>query len=119
LVSFESADECTKPEAARSIYHDIKAAKLFQSHSFKKSLEAYQDCLDFCKRTKEEDSVIFNILSTKATLEYILGEFDKALVTLNSVLTRDHSHFLCLLRRSQVYKKVPLFPLSRTNFVEP
>lgn len=119
MLSFESADECSKPETARSIYQNIKASKLFQSHNFKKSLEAYQDCVDFCRRTQEEESVVFNILSTKATLEYILGEYDKALSTLNSVLNRDHTHFLCLLRRSQVYKKVFLSSPRRTNSIEP
>lgn len=50
--------------------------------------------------------MVFNIQSAKATLEYILGDYDAALSTLNSVLKKDPYHFLSLLRRSQVYKKV-------------
>lgn len=54
-------------------------------------------------------------MSTKATLEYILADYDKALLTLNSVLSKDSSHFLCLLRRSQVYKKVDLQPRRKIS----
>jgi hypothetical protein len=50
--------------------------------------------------------MVFNILSAKATLQYILGDYDAALTTLNAVLKKDPYHFLSLLRRSQVYKKV-------------
>jgi hypothetical protein len=50
--------------------------------------------------------MVFNISSAKATLEYILGDYDAALSTLNAVLKRDPHHFLSLFRRSQVYKKV-------------
>ena len=47
--------------------------KLFQTHNFAKSLEAYDDCITFCQKTDEDRAVIHNILSTKATLQYILG----------------------------------------------
>jgi Tfp pilus assembly protein PilF len=79
---------------------------LFQSHNFKQSLDAYQDCISFCRKTDECESVVFNISSAKASLEYILGDYDAALATINGVLRRDPYHFLSLLKRSQVYKKV-------------
>lgn len=106
FISFKLEDECINTEIAGGINQIIKASKLFQTHNFKKSLEAYKECVNFCHKTHEEQSVIFNILSTKATLEYILGDYDTALTTLNSVLSKDPYHYLCLMRRSQVFKKV-------------
>jgi len=47
-------------------------------------------------------------MSTKATLQYVMGEYDDALTTLNSILSKDCCHFLALMRRSQAYKKVNL-----------
>lgn len=44
-----------------------------------------------------------------------MGNYDEALTTLNSVLKNDPNHFLSLLRRSQVYKKVLLVLVRRTN----
>ncbi len=99
-------DERTVPKAPRSRYKIIEAMKLFQTHNFAKSLEAYDDCITFCQKTDEDRAVIHNILSTKATLQYILGKYDDSLKTLNGVLKKDPYHFLSLLRRSQVYKKV-------------
>lgn len=44
-------------------------------------------------------------MSSKGALECILGQYDEALATLNAVIKKDPTHFLCLMRRSQVYKK--------------
>ena len=45
-------------------------------------------------------------MTTKAALQGILGDLDKAMNTLNEVLRTDPNHYLALLRRGQVYKKV-------------
>jgi Tfp pilus assembly protein PilF len=45
-------------------------------------------------------------MTTKAALQSILGEQDSAMSTLNEVLRTDPSHYLAMIRRSQVYKKV-------------
>ena len=45
-------------------------------------------------------------MTTKASLQQILGDVDKAMGTLNEVLRVDPNHYLALIRRSQVYKKV-------------
>ena len=45
-------------------------------------------------------------MSTKGALLCILGEIDRALSTLNEILRNDPNHYLALMRRSQVYKKV-------------
>ena len=45
----------------------------------------------------------------------IFDDFDAALATLNSVLNKDSNHFLSLLRRSQVYKKVNLRPRRKIS----
>ena len=47
-------------------------------------------------------------MTTKAALHQILGELDKAMNTLNEILRVDANHYLALIRRSQVYKKVCL-----------
>ena len=114
-LSFKLEDECVDSKIGVGNFSLSKASKLFQQHTFKKSLEAYQDCVDFAKKTREEQSVIHNILSTQATLEYILGDFDKSLATLSSILSKDPGHFLSLLRRSQVYKKVVNFTFRKVN----
>ncbi|CAM6000184.1 unnamed protein product [Sphagnum balticum] len=49
--------------------------------------------------------MIQNILSTKGALQCILGDHDRAISTLNEVLKSEPTHYLCLIRRSQVYKK--------------
>lgn len=45
-------------------------------------------------------------MTTKAALLSILGQQDKAMNVLNEVLRSDANHYLALVRRSQVYKKV-------------
>lgn len=45
-------------------------------------------------------------MTTKAALHQILGELDRAMSTLNEILRSDQNHYLALIRRSQVYKKV-------------
>lgn len=52
----------------------MKAAEQFQIHNFKESLALYEDCLAFCYRTRESQTVVFNIMSTKGALLCILGE---------------------------------------------
>ena len=37
-----------------------------------------------------------NIMSTKAALQYLLGDYDEASKTLNAVLNKDCCHFLSL-----------------------
>ena len=96
-----------------------QASKEFKAHNFRKSLDLYQDCLNFCYRTEESDTVVSNVQSAKATVEYVLGEYDNALNTLSNVLRTDPAHFLCLFRRSQVYKKVSRSLLSRASSREP
>lgn len=44
-------------------------------------------------------------MTTKASLQSILGEVDRAMSTLNEILRTDANHYLALIRRSQVYKK--------------
>ena len=51
-------------------------------------------------------------MTTKASLQSILGDVDRAMSTLNEVLRTDANHYLALTRRSQVYKKV-FFSLGR------
>lgn len=51
-------------------------------------------------------------MTTKASLQSILGEVDRAMSTLNEILRTDANHYLALIRRSQVYKKV-FFGLAR------
>lgn len=58
-------------------------------------------------------------MTTKGALLTILGEFDKAMSVLNEVLRNDSSHYLALMRRSQLYKKVLLKPLRRESSIEP
>ena len=45
-------------------------------------------------------------MTTKGTLQSILGDLSGAISTLNEVLRNDPGHWLCRMRRSQVYKKV-------------
>lgn len=45
-------------------------------------------------------------MTAKAALLTILGELDKAMSVLSEVLRTDPSHYLALMRRSQLYKKV-------------
>lgn len=45
-------------------------------------------------------------MTAKGALLGILGELDKAMATLNEVIKGDSSHYLGLIRRSQVFKKV-------------
>jgi len=45
----------------------------------------------------------------------ILGDQKGALETLNQVLKEDPYHVLCLMRRSQVYKKVRLFKIQEKS----
>lgn len=47
-------------------------------------------------------------MTTKGALLSILGELDKAMSTLNEVIKNDSNHYLALIRRSQVYKKVKI-----------
>lgn len=47
-------------------------------------------------------------MTAKAALLCILGDFDLSMSTLNEVLRTDPNHYLALIRRSQVYKKVNL-----------
>ena len=93
----------------------MQAAEQFQTHNFKEALQLYEDCLSFSFRTEESSGVIYNIMSTKGALLCILGEFDRAMATLNEVLRSDPSHYLALMRRSQVYKKVTVRPLRRES----
>lgn len=86
-----------------------EASELFQTHQFKEALAAYDDSLAFCYRTREAQSLIFNIMTTKAALQSILGDQDGAMSTLNEVLRTDPNHYLSMIRRSQVYKKVLLY----------
>ena len=48
IISFKLEDERTVPKAPRSSYTITEAMKLFQTHNFAKSLEAYEDCITFC-----------------------------------------------------------------------
>jgi len=52
-------------------------------------------------------------MSSKGALLCILGDFDRAMSTLNEVLRSDPNHYLSLMRRSQVYKKVQLSNVER------
>ena len=51
IFSFKLEDECLIAKIAIGKFGVNKATRLFQSHSFKKSLEAYQECIDFCYKT--------------------------------------------------------------------
>ena len=95
-----------KQKLDRVILFFIQAAQQFQIHNFKEALDLYEDCLSFSYRTDESNGVIYNIMSTKGALLCILGEIDRALSTLNEILRNDPNHYLALMRRSQVYKKV-------------
>ena len=57
-------------------------------------------------------------MTTKGALLTILGEFDRAMSVLNEVLRNDSSHYLALMRRSQLYKKVALQSLRRASSIE-
>ena len=48
-------------------------------------------------------------MTTQAALYTILGQFDKAMNVLNEVLRNDNGHYLALVRRSQLYKRVLIF----------
>lgn len=50
-----------------------QASKLFLDGELSKSLDAYQECLNFCRKIDEPNAVIFNILSIKGNIEYLLG----------------------------------------------
>lgn len=63
--------------------------------------------------------MIFNIMTTKAALQSILGDQDAAMNTLNEVLRTDPNHYLAMIRRSQVYKKVPQCLLRKESLIEP
>ena len=95
-----------KQKLDKVTFTTIQASEEFQTHQFKEALSSYEDCIAFCHRTRQAQSLIFNIMTTKATLQQILGDVDKAMGTLNEVLRVDPNHYLALIRRSQVYKKV-------------
>ena len=57
-------------------------------------------------------------MTAQAALHTILGQFDKAMSALNEVLRNDSSHFLALIRRSQLYKKVELHLVRRESSIE-
>lgn len=84
----------------------MQAAEQFQTHNFKEALDLYEDCLSFSYRTDEASGVIYNIMTAKAALLTILGELERAMSVLSEVLRSDPSHYLALMRRSQLYKKV-------------
>jgi hypothetical protein len=54
-------------------------------------------------------------MTSKAALQTILGEHDRAMSTLNEVIRSDPNHYLALIRRSQVYKKVVLLALRKAS----
>lgn len=45
-------------------------------------------------------------MSTKGALLSILGDQEKAMSVLNEIVKNQPNHYLALIRRSQVYKKV-------------
>jgi Tfp pilus assembly protein PilF len=45
-------------------------------------------------------------MTAKGALLTILGDFDRAMSVLNEVLRSDPNHYLAIMRRSQLYKKV-------------
>ena len=55
-------------------------------------------------------------MTTKAALQNITGECDRAMATLNEILRTDPNHYLALIRRSQVYKKVRLVFMKKGKF---
>jgi hypothetical protein len=54
-------------------------------------------------------------MTTKAALLTITGQLDKAAATLSEVLREDSTHYLALLRRSQLYKKVAMATFRRAS----
>jgi len=107
-LEIEFKYECAQTKTRQSTHFSTQASEEFQTHQFKEALASYEDCIAFCHRTREAQSLIFNIMTTKAALHQILGELDKAMNTLNEILRVDANHYLALIRRSQVYKKVRL-----------
>jgi tetratricopeptide (TPR) repeat protein len=122
LIHLENSvlkDERTEAKIGSGKCFLMQAAEQFQVHNFKEALDLYEDCLSFSYRTDESNGVIFNIMSTKGALQCILGEFDRAMSTLNEVLRSDPNHYLALMRRSQVYKKVRPASLRKANSTAP
>jgi len=62
-----------------------------------------------CKKNQEPRTLLYNLMSSKGALMSILGDQKGALDCLNEVLKEDPYHALCLMRRSQVLKKVIQF----------
>jgi hypothetical protein len=54
-------------------------------------------------------------MTAKGGLLTILGDFERAMSVLNEVIRNDSSHYLALMRRSQLYKKVSLLALRKEN----
>lgn len=66
-------------------------------------------CVKQCQKERLPTHILYNLKSSEAALRTILGELDNALKVCNEVLENDKQHWLCLLRRSQIYKKVRVF----------
>lgn len=60
--------------------------------------------------------LLHNLKSSEAALRAILGEQEAAISILNSVLAENKQHWLSLLRRSQIYKKVFIFLRSKISW---
>ena len=58
-------------------------------------------------------------MTTKAALLSIVGQQDKAMSVLNEVLRADGNHYLALVRRSQVYKKVDVLVYRKISLSGP
>ncbi len=69
-------------------------------------MQLYDQCIGICKKNQEPKSLLLNLMSSKGALHSILGDQKAALECLNEALSEDPYNSLCLIRRSQVFKKV-------------
>ena len=54
-------------------------------------------------------------MTAKGALLTILGDFERAMSVLSEVIRNDSSHYLALMRRSQLYKKVAVMALRKAS----
>ena len=76
-------------------------------------------CIQKCVEGNLPKYVLYNLKSSEAALRTILGEYESALSILNEVLKEEKQHWLSLIRRSQVYKKVRAKLFSKINLKKP